>query len=133
MTKALLLLLSAALVVAGVLIEWRDVHRRRRQAFLVRGDPTAVHPEVEELVARTEPDIPMPRIVQSQLPPLASTTQASERDPAARWAAVRPVLDAAVERVSGVLAGAGVTIGGPGKPAWSIMKSGYGVHRRLLV
>jgi hypothetical protein len=54
-------------------------------------------------------------------------------DPAARWAALRRVLDTAVERVSGVLAGAGVTIGAPGKPAWSLMKSGYGVHRRLLI
>jgi hypothetical protein len=43
------------------------------------------------------------------------------------------VLDGAVERVSGVLAGAGVTIGAPGKPAWNLMKSGYGVHRRILI
>jgi hypothetical protein len=64
----------------------------------------------------------------------ASTPQAPQAtDPASRWAALRPVLDAAVERVSGVLAGAGVTIGAPGKPAWSLMKSGYGVHRRLLI
>jgi hypothetical protein len=32
-----------------------------------------------------------------------------------------------------VLAGAGVTIGAPGEPHRSLMKGGYGVHRRLLV
>jgi hypothetical protein len=131
MTKAILLLLSAAMVAAGVLIVWRDVHRRRREAFLVRGDATAVHPEVEVLVARSEPDLPMPRIIAPKLPPVASEPRAA--DPAARWAQLRAVLDAAVERVSGVLAGAGVTIGAAGKPAWSLMKSGYGVHRRLLI
>jgi hypothetical protein len=32
-----------------------------------------------------------------------------------------------------VLAGAGVQIGAPGEPSWSLMKRGYGVHRRLLI
>jgi hypothetical protein len=124
-TKALLLLLSAALIAAGVLIVWRDGHRRRRQTFLVRGDASFAHPEAEVLVARSEPGQPLPRVAG------ASAGQAAE--PAARWAAVRPVLDAAVERVNGVLAGAGVTIGAPGEPRWSLMKRGFGVHRRLLV
>jgi hypothetical protein len=132
MTKALLLLLSAALVAAGVFIVWRDVHRRRRDPFLVRGDATGVHPEVEVVVARQEPDLALPRIASSSLlSPGAGTGQSPEA--AARWAALRPVLDAAVERVNGVLAGAGVTIGAPGEPSWSLMKRGYGVHRRLLI
>ena len=130
MTKALLLLLSAALIAAGVFIVWRDGHRRRREAFLVRGDATVAHPEVEVVVARSEPGQPLPRIAPVLLPG-AGAGQAPE--PAARWAAVRPVLDAAVERVNGVLAGAGVTIGAPGEPRWSLMKRGFGVHRRLLV
>jgi hypothetical protein len=132
MTKALLLLLSAALVVAGVLIVWRDVHRRRREPFLVRGDTTAVHPEVEVVVARSEPDLALPGIASS---PLLSPGPGASQSPeaAARWAALRPVLEAAVERVNSVLAGAGVTIGAPGEPSWSLMKRGYGVHRRLLI
>jgi hypothetical protein len=130
MTKALLLLLSAALIAAGVFIVWRDGHRRRREAFLVRGDTTVAHPEVEVVVARSGPGEPLPRIAPVRLPG-ASPGQGPE--PAVRWAAVRPVLDAAVERVNGVLAGAGVTIGAPGEPRWSLMKRGFGVHRRLLV
>ena len=65
MTKALLLLLSAVLVAAGVFIVWRDVHRRRREPFLVRSDTTAVHPEVEVVVARSEPDFALPRIARA--------------------------------------------------------------------
>jgi hypothetical protein len=94
------------------------------------------------VVARTGSGFPLPRIPSSFAPnPLveAGTGQDGPQapghapEPAARWAALRPVLDAAVERVNGVLAGAGVTIGTPGEPRWSLMKRGFGVHRRLLI
>jgi hypothetical protein len=141
MTKALLLLLSTALIATGAFIFWRDVQRRRREAFLVRADATAVHPEVEVVVARSDSDAPFPRIAPNPL----LVAGAADRDagagsgpakvvePAAKWAALRPVLDTAVERVNGVLAGVGLTIGAAGEPSWSMMKKGYGVHRRLLL
>jgi hypothetical protein len=135
MTKALLLLLSFALIAAGVFIVWRDVHRRRREAFLVRGDATAVHPEVEVMVARPEEDFPLPRFIAPGIGPGQQPSPGSGQsiDPAARWASLRPVLDAGVERVNVVLAGAGLEIGASGEPSWSLMKRGYGVHRRLLI
>jgi hypothetical protein len=95
---------------------------------------------VEVLVSRAEPDIPMPRIVGGGAPSLGPPSLGSapagagqSPDAAVRWAELRPVLDAAAERVNRVLAGAGVHIGAPGEPSWSLMKRGYGVHRRLLI
>ena len=105
MTRALLLLLSAALIAAGVLIVWRDVQRRRREAFLGRGDSTAAHPEVEVVVARSGAGLPLPRIPHSVAPnPLLSTAQdaldqppasGQALEPTARWAALRPSLSVA--------------------------------------
>jgi hypothetical protein len=138
MTKALLLLLSTALIAAGVGLVWRDVHRKRREAFLVRGDATFAHPEVEVVVSRPEPEFTLPRIAQSspQSSPHGSSQpggSGSTPEPSALWAALQPVLASAVERVNGVLAGAGVTIGASGEPSWSLMTRGYGGSRRILI
>jgi hypothetical protein len=144
MTKALLLLLSASLIASGVLIIWRDVARRRRAAFLVRADATALHGEAEVMVARSDPDapFPLPRIAPNPLleagggpdvGPSAGGDPSRASEPPAQWAALRPVLDDAVEKLNSVLAGAGVTIGAAGEPSWSMMKKGYGVHRRVLL
>src|SRR5687768_400987 len=147
MTKALLLLLSAALIATGIYLFWRDVSRRRRKAFLVRGDATAAHPDVEVVVARSDHDalFPLPHIAANPLLAPGSgagvdavldtigSDAGKALDLTAKWAKVRPVLDAAVEKVSDVLAEAGLTIGTAGEPSWSMMKKGYGVHRRLLL
>ena len=60
MTKALLLILSAGLIAAGVALVWRDVHRRRREAFLVRGDATATITSASGWAAAMRPR-PTPR------------------------------------------------------------------------
>ena len=136
MTKVLLLILSAGLVAAGVALVWRDVHRRRRDAFLVRGDATAGHPEAEVVVARSAPDVLMPRVAAGAAAGAADGTPppaTSGLEPADRWAALQAVIDPAVERVNGILGVAGVAIGAPGEPSWSLMKKGYGVHRRILI
>jgi hypothetical protein len=130
MTNALLLLLSAALIGAGVTLVWRDVHRNRREAFLVRGDVSVAYPEVEVVVSHPEPDFTLPRIAQSSPPPTGSGIPP---EPSALWAALQPVIAAAVERVNGVIATAGVTIGASGEPSWSLMKRGYGGSRRILI
>ncbi|HEX5999391.1 MAG TPA: hypothetical protein VFZ16_08330 [Hyphomicrobiaceae bacterium] len=132
MTRVLLLVLSAALIVSGVALVWRDLYRRRREAFLVRGDATAIHPDVELTVAHLDPTSFTPLgAAGGEAPSLVEVGK--EPEPAAQWAAIQPVLSAAVERVNGVLAGANVTIGASGEPSRSLMKRGYGVHRRILV
>jgi hypothetical protein len=127
-TTALLLLLSAALIVAGVGLIWRDVYRKGREAFLVRADPTGVHPQAEVTVARQAPDPP------SAFPAAAPPADAGHPpETAAQWAALQPVIAAAIEQVNAVLAGAGVAVGAPGQPSWSMLGRGYGVYRRILV
>ena len=127
-TTALLLLLSAALIVAGVALIWRDVYRKGREAFLVRADPTGAHPQAEVTVARHAPE-PAPAFPAADPPADAGHPQ----ETAAQWAALQPVIAAAIEQVNAVLAGAGVAVGAAGKPSWSMMGRGYGVHRRVLV
>ncbi len=127
-TTALLLLLSAALIVAGVALIWRDVYRKGREAFLVRADPTGAHPQAEVTVARHAPE------PESAFPPAAPPADAGHPpETAAQWAALQPVIAAAIEQVNAVLAGAGVVVGAAGKPSWSMMGRGYGHYRRVLV
>jgi hypothetical protein len=128
-TTALLLSLSAALILAGVGLIWRDVRRSGRAAFLVRGDPTAAHPDAEVIVARHPPEPVSDRRGADALP-LPDWRHA--REAAAQWEALQPVITRAVAQVNAVLAGAGVVIGGAGEPSWS-MSRGYGVYRRILV
>jgi hypothetical protein len=125
-TTALLLLLSVALIVAGVALIWRDVYRKGREAFLVRADPTGAHPQAEVTVARSEP---APEF-SAAAPPAAGGYPAGT---AGQWAALEPVIAAAIEQVNAVLAGAGVAVGPAGKPSWSMFGRGYGSYRRLLV
>lgn len=134
-TTAILLVVSAALIAAGVALIWRDMHPRAREAFRVRGDPTTPHPEVEVTVADADPDPdPLPAFVggrsRARAPPPPAAGE--EPDAAAQWTALQPAIAAAVEQVNTVLAGANVAIGAPGAPSWS-MNRGYGVYRRILV
>src|SRR5262245_13643954 len=117
-TTAMLLLLSAGLIAAGVALVWREVQRGRRGAFLAGGNRAAgatVDPQLEVTVAHggTEP---------------AGRGPAASAGGAPQWAALEPVIDQAVERVNGVLAAAGVEIGAPGEPSWSITRR-YGAYR----
>jgi hypothetical protein len=132
-TTALLLLLSGALIAAGVGMIWRDVHKRRRDTFVVQRDAQAL--------AAHDPDLEIATVARS--PGGARTADAGPRgvplpegtsaaDAAARWAALQPVLGEAVQQVNAVLAGAGVSLGAPGEPSWS-MNRRYGVYRRVLV
>jgi len=132
MTTALLLLLSGALIAAGVGLIWRDVHKRHRDAFIVRGDlqtQAGADPEVEISISRRAADT-LPVGAGAKAVPLSDA--ASSADAATRWAALQPVLGEAVEQVNAVLAGAGVSVGAPGEPSWS-MNRGYGAYRRILV
>src|SRR5262245_31255641 len=125
MTTALLLLLSAALIATGGTLIWRDVHRKGREPFLVRGDQQVeVDPDLEVTIERRAPEF-------AARPGEVALPTASES--AAQWAALQPVLAAAVERVNAVLAAAGVAIGAAGEPSRSMGSRGYGVYRRILL
>jgi hypothetical protein len=131
-TTALLLLLSAALIAAGVALVWRDVHRGRREAFLLRGNRPATataDPELEVTVDRRVSEPPSRHPAQSDVP-LPASAPASDAPP--QWAALQPVIAGAIERVNAVLAGARVEIGAVGEPSWGINRR-YGVYRRILL
>jgi hypothetical protein len=132
MTTALLLVLSAAMIAAGVTLIWRDAYRGHRNAFLVRGgrqESAAADPDLEVSVAHREPGLAPAR---SLADTLALATPSNATDPASQWAALQPVLAAAVEQVNAVLAVAGVSIGAAGEPSKS-MSRGYGAYRRILL
>jgi len=139
-TTALLLLLSAALIAAGVALIWRDVHRGRREAFLSRGNRPAAasaDPELEVTVAHRASEPPARRAAASAMPlpvsaPPPPPGSASAPDAPPQWAALQPVIAGAIEQVNAVLAAAGVEIGAIGEPSWSINRR-YGVYRRILL
>src|SRR5262245_38637233 len=149
MSTALLLLISALLIAAGVSLIWRDIHKKHRDAFILYRDPAA-HPDTPadvEITVSHRPasappasagpaSVPAPAAAS---PPAAGEQDAFPRPDASRpsataqqWATVQPALGAAVEQVNSVLAGAGVSIGPPGEPSWSLDRA-YGAHRRVLV
>jgi hypothetical protein len=139
-TTALLLLLSAALIAAGVALVWRDMYRGRREAFLPRGDRSAAvsaDPELEVVVAHRASEPPSYRsaarpapLSASEPPPLPGA--ASAPDAAPQWEALQPIIAAAVDRVNAVLQAAGVEVGVAGEPSWSINRR-YGAYRRILI
>ena len=127
---ALLLLLSAALIAAGVALIWRDVHRGRREAFLLRGNRPAAasaDPELEVTVAHRASEPPTRRPAAGALPLPGSAPEASPQ-----WVALQPVIAAAVDRVNAVLAAARIEIGAAGEASWSMSRA-YGVYRRILI
>ncbi len=154
MSTALLLLLSGVLIGAGVSLIWRDVHRRQRDAFVLYRDPAVgaeTRSDVEITVSHRPASVPLespkqaavqiarPRPVTGAPVDATAVQDAFPRPDAARpsataqqWAALQAVINAAVDQVNSVLGGAGVSIGSPGEPSWS-MDRAYGVHRRVLV
>jgi hypothetical protein len=137
MTTMLLLMLSAAMVAAGVTLIWYDAYRGSRNAFLARGDrrsaAAGADPELEVTVAHRAAEAAPPRPLAAALARTGAFAGAARSpDTEAQWDALQPVLAAAVERVNAVLAVAGVEVGAAGEPSRS-MSRGYGVHRRILI
>lgn len=131
-TSTLLLILSGALIAAGVALIWRDSHKRRRDAFLLPRDlqaQTGADSDVEITVSRRGTESPPADAGERAIPIPDSASSATA---AARWARIQPVLGEAVQQVNAVLAGAGVSVGAAGEPSWS-MNRGYGAYRRILV
>lgn len=128
MTTALLLLLSATLVAAGVTLVWRDVRRKSRDAFLVRPDVQALADADVEVTAAHRAAEPTP------VRTIAKAAVGAEHAPEVglQWAALQPAIAGAVKQVNAVLAGAGLAIGPPSEPSRSLSQ-GYGVYRRILV
>jgi len=132
MTTTFLLLLSGALILAGVGLIWRDIRKRHRDSFVTGRDlqtQTDADPDVEIAISH-RPAHPVPADLGAGAVLLSDAAHAPET--AARWATLQPVLGEAVEQVNAVLAGAGVSVGAPGEPSWS-MNRGYGAYRRILV
>jgi len=132
MSTTMLLLLSGAMIVAGVGLIWGDVRKRRRDTFVVQRDAQGF------AAADPDPDLEITTVARMQSGGLAGKRAAplpdgrSSADAAARWAALQPVLGEAVQQVSAVLGGAGVSLGAPGQPSWS-MNRGYGAYRRVMI
>src|SRR5262245_16011619 len=131
MTTTLLLLLSGALIAAGVGLIWRDIRKQRRDPFVVPHDRETRSGEDADVeitaIARHRPGAADSGARAIPLP----ASDGSE-DAAVRWAKLQPVLGEAVEQVNAVLARAGLSVGPAGEPSWS-MNKGYGSYRRILV
>jgi hypothetical protein len=132
MSTTLLLLLSGALISAGLGIIWRDIRKRRRDTFVVQRDAQTLseHDPDLEITAVARPAGSARADAGARAVPLPDGT--SSADAAARWVALQPILREAVEQVGAVLAGAGVSLGAPGEASWSVNR-GYGAYRRVLV
>ncbi len=134
MSTTLLLLLSGALIAAGVGMIWRDVHKRRRDTFVVQRDDARRWPPM--IRTSRSPPWRAPPAARAPTPVTRGRARCprapTAADAAARWAALQPVLGDAVQQVNAVLAGAGVALGAPGEPSWSMYRR-YGAYRRVLV
>jgi hypothetical protein len=134
MSTPILLLLSGILIGTGVTLVWRDLTRKKRDAFILRREPemaTEQEPEVEITFATRAPEPPK----SNAQPAIQLRAGAEKRSSplAEQWAALQPAIAAAVEQVNRVLAPAGVGIGPPGEPSWSLSRGDYGVYRRVLI
>jgi hypothetical protein len=143
MSTTLLLLFSGVLIGTGVSLIWRDVHKRRRSAFVLQRDTqteAAPQPDVEITIAR--PDAGTKPGSWPAMAPASSTgrSEAVETMSAAldsqtvaqRWNAVQPMFGVALRQVNLVLAGARVEVSVPGPPSRSI-NGAYGANCRLLI
>ncbi len=144
MSTTLLLLFSGILIGTGVSLIWRDVHKRRRSAFVLERDTqaeAAPKPDVEITIARSG-DGAKPGSRPVRAAAVATQGQAAAAEPAStaldsqtvvqRWEAVQPMVGVALRQVNLVLAAARVEVGAPGPPSRSINGS-YGANCRLLI
>ena len=99
MSTTLLLLLSGALISAGLGIIWRDIRKRRRDTFVVQRDAQTLseHDPDLEITAVARPAGSARADAGARAVPLPDGT--SSADAAARWVALQPILREAVEQV----------------------------------
>jgi hypothetical protein len=142
MNTTLLLFLSGVLIATGIGLIWRDVHKKRRAAFVMQRDSqgeTSAQADVEITISR-------PGRKAAEAPARGAATRATVPAPAEsladvmldsrtvtqRWEALQPAFADALRQVNLVLAAAGVEIGPPGQPSRGI-SGGYGANYRLLI
>src|SRR5262245_33882848 len=136
MSTTMLLLISGILIGAGVSLIWLDVYKRQRGTFVIARDRKAgseAEPETEITVSRrAEPAL---KPAEAAAAEAALAPEEMPRPDGARpsaiaqqWAVLQPAITEAVAQVNTVLAGAGVEIGQPGEPSFSIDKA-YGAPR----
>ena len=73
MTTMLLLLLSGALIGTGISLVWRDLHNKRRDAFVLSRDPKAdpgSEPDIEITVSRSAASVPISKPAPVEAPAL---------------------------------------------------------------
>lgn len=130
MSTTALLLISAGLIAAGLMLVWRDVRKRQRGAFVLQRDkqsaPQAL-PDVEITIARPGRELPV-----STPSTEAATGFLDSPTVTKRWDLLQPVITAALRQVNLVLAGARVEVGPPGPPSRSI-NGAFGANCRLLI
>lgn len=140
MTTAIILMVSGALIGAGLTIMLRDMRRSRRRAFVsVREAPVASESDIEITISRPDtehearvqaPQAAPPPLPRDPLPPPVDSAVAPlER----QWSALQEAIAASVEWINARLAPARLAVGEPGEPAWSYKNRGYGGYRRLLL
>jgi hypothetical protein len=140
MNTTALLLLSCALIGAGIGLIWRDVHKKRRAAFVLQRDSQRelpAQPDVEVTIARAgdgaKAEHPtLQRTLEPDPSHIAPAEPLDARTVAERWEALKPVFGAALRQVNLVLAAARVSVGAPESPTRSI-DGGFGANCRLLI
>ena len=136
MTTTILLILSGVLIGTGIGLIWRDVHKRRRDAFVLPRDSQGGQEPQPDLEISVSRGAVAPPTLDSKLPPEpeGASRRSAPRSSALpkQWTALQSVIGDAVEQVNAVLAAAGVAVGSSGEPSWSL-DQGYGAYRRILV
>src|SRR6476619_4923047 len=155
MTTAIILIVSGALIGAGISIIWRDARARRRRAFVSKRDVrSSPHPEAEaEITISYDPQpaaAPAPSLAAASVPaPAPEVDEASPPRVTARrpepsrpgvqlpleqeWSNLQPALAAGVDKINAVLAPVRLSVAPTGEPSWSYKNRGYGAYRRLLL
>ena len=146
MNTAFLLLLSAALIGAGIGILWRDVHFAGRRAFAPNSDLDGKTNSNDEGgtskasagskdsagrihgLGRKPANEPAGAKVKTTDPPGQDTVPPQAT--AQQWAALQPIIHSAVEQVNSVLAQADLTIGAADAPTLGMGKA-YGASRLI--
>lgn len=152
MTTVLILLVSGALIGAGLSIVWRDMQAKRRRAFVSKRDaPPAAgpDPDVEITIsydseaaaaraklaaAADEPaPAPAPRKARATTPDPDRPHRGAHDPLEQEWTTLQPTISAGVDKVNAVLAPVRLSLSPTGEPSWSYKNRGYGAYRRLLL
>jgi hypothetical protein len=132
MNTTTLLIISAVLIAAGLILVWRDTRKRQPGAFVLQRDKQSAAPaasDVEITIARPGPDLPAPTLA---MPTEEATGFLDSATVSKRWEALQPVIGIALRQVNLVLAGARVEVGPPGPPSRSI-NGAFGANCRLQI